>query len=224
MQENCRDGVDRSSKSYVDAIKATPAEHIDVIARTEVLRRQVIMQKAPGAMEDGLQDLTEKEIMFKAKIAIQMMQEEQGEGMEEIEFLHVKKTVGGGTILILKTEEAAMWLRKAEVMQHFSRELGAATAGAALCMVIAEYVPVTFDPDWTAGVEKVKKDSGLEQGAIREVRYIKKAHRRADGQKTAHIIMGLLTPEQANKAIRYGVIIEGKKVAVRRYRMDPNGA
>jgi hypothetical protein len=30
-----------------------------------------------------------------------------------------------------------------------------------------------------------------------------------------------MAPEQANKAIRNGLVIEGKKVPVRRHKMDP---
>src|ERR1700723_3440350 len=34
-------------------------------------------------------------------------------------------------------------------------------------------------------------------------------------------MVGMISPEQANIAIRHGLVIEGKKVAVRRHRMDP---
>jgi hypothetical protein len=88
-------------------------------------------------------------------------------------------------------------------------------------MVIAEYVPVSFQPDMDYAIAQVESDSSLLKGTIREVCYIKKIERRAQGQKTAHVILGLALPKQANIAIRQGLIIEGKKVQVRRHKMDP---
>jgi hypothetical protein len=107
-------------------------------------------------------------------------------------------------------------------MDRFAQELGGMMKAApTLCMVIAEYVPVSFAPDTKSALERVECDSGLEPGAIREARYIKKPERRAQGQRVAHVMVGFTSPEQANLAIRNGLVIEGKRVAIRRHRMDP---
>jgi hypothetical protein len=184
----------------------------------------VILRKDPNAQMNPFEGLTEKELLLKAKIAMQLIEPEDFEVVKGVgvEFLHAKKTAGGGVVLVLKTEEAAKWLNGKDAMRRFAEELvGTATAGAALCMVIAEYVPVIFSPNMPYATLKVEEDSNLEKGAIREVWFIKKAHWRAQGQKTVHIIVGLSSPEQANIAIRHGIIIEGKRVVVHRHRMDP---
>jgi hypothetical protein len=216
------DPAEKRGRSYADAIRDTPAEHIDAIARTEIMRRQVVMRRDPAAGADCFEGLSEKELILKAKIAVDLIQSEDVDTIDHVDFVHAKKTAGGGVVLVLKTEEAAEWLRSERVMTRFTKELGGlVTAGAALCMVIAEYVPISFDPGATYAFARIEEDSGLETGSMREARFIKKIERRAPGQRTAHVIIGLMTPEQANRAIRNGMVIEGKKVPVRRHKMDP---
>jgi hypothetical protein len=132
------------------------------------------MRRDPAAETDCFEGLTEKELILKAQIAVQLLQSEELDTLDEVDFVHAKKTAGGGVILVLKTEEAADWLRSELVMTRFAKELGGlVTAGAALCMVIAEYVPVTFDPSATYALLRIEEDSGLEMGIIREARFIK---------------------------------------------------
>jgi hypothetical protein len=215
-------GAGAARTSYADVIKATPAEHIDAIARTELTRRQVIMRRDPAASSDAFAELTEKELVTKAQLAVQLLAGTDLEIPDNIDFLHARRTAGGGVVLVMKTEEAAEWLRSEKVMPRFARELGGMTTAApTLCMVIAEYVPVAFNPETKYALESVERDSGLAAGAIREARYLKKIERRAQGQRVAHVMVGLISPEQANIAIRKGLVIEGKKVAARRHRMDP---
>jgi hypothetical protein len=166
---------EKTGKSYADATRNTLAEHIDAITCTELMRRQVVMRRDPTAGADCLEGLSEKELILKAQIAIQLLQAENLDTMDGVDFVHAKKTAGGGVVLVLKTEEAAEWLRSEEVMRKFAKELGGLmTVGAALCMVIAEYVPVTFDPGAAYAFARVEEDSGLKGGAIREARFIKK--------------------------------------------------
>jgi hypothetical protein len=133
------------------------------------------LRRDPAAAIDCFQGLSEKDIMLKAKIAIQALQSKDFDSRDDIKFLHAKWTAGGGAILVLKTEEAAEWLRSAEVMNRFVKEFGGtAMAGAILCMVIAEYVPVSFQPDMDYAIAQLESDSSLLKGAIREARYIKK--------------------------------------------------
>ena len=180
------------------------------------------MRKDPGTETDIFKDLTEKEIIEKANLAIHMMQDDDFQAPEGIQFLHAKKTSNGGVILMMKTIEAAAWLRNPGVIGRFTEKMGGtATASATLYMIVAEYVPVSYSPEGYKVNAAVEENSGLNRGAIQEVRYIKQIHRRAQGQRMAHVMMGITDPEQANKAIRQGLIIEGKRVLARRHKMDP---
>jgi hypothetical protein len=167
-------------------------------------------------------ELTEKEMLEKARMAIELMGTDGEEIMEGVEFLHAKKTTNNGAVLMLKTAETAAWLRSPGTLGKFAEKMGGTTtASPTLYMIVAEYVPVTYSPDGYKAHAKIEIDSGLQRGVIQEARYLKKIEHRAQGQRSAHVMMGFTDPAQANRAIRGGLVIEGKKVSTRRHRMDP---
>jgi hypothetical protein len=130
-----------------------------------------------------------------------------------VKFLHARKTARGGAILTTETEEAARWLKAEIVMDQFAGKLGGALqARADMCMLIAEYVPVSFTPKLFTAFTQVERENSLTKGSIREARYIKQAHRCKKNQCSAHMIFGFADVTQANQAIRKGLIIEGKHV------------
>jgi len=203
-------------------MKRTPQGHADAVARVEVRKRQVVIRKVTGDSADPFHELTEKEITAKAQMAIKLMGNEGDEQAAQVEFPMAKKLPKGGALLVTCTEEAAKWLRDPRMMGRLADKLGgSAVASADLCMVIAEYMPTTFMPEAFAAFNQVERDSRLEKGAISEARYIKKIENRADGQRNTHMISGLADPDQANLAIRQGLVIEGKSVSVRRHKIDP---
>jgi hypothetical protein len=216
------EGTERTKRSYADAMKAVPPQHINAIARTELLKRQVVLQRDAGADNNMFKDLTEREILEKVKIVVEMMGTTDDNMVEGIDFLHAKRTTNSRVVLMLKTVETVTWLRHLVTLRKFAEKMGGTTtASATLYMVVAEYVPVAYSPEGYKAHAKIEEDSGLRRGAIQEARYIKKIEWRAQGQRSAHVMMGLTDPEQANKAIRDGIVVEGKKVMVRRHRMDP---
>ena len=210
--------------SFAQVVARAPARHADAVARIAMVRRQVVLGKADGDGADPFKDLTEKDVLAKAHMAVEMMAKEEGlERAGGIKFLHARKTARGGAILVASTDEDASWLREETVIGKFADRMGGALhARADLCMVIAEYVPITFEPGLFTAFGQVERDSGLEKGSLREARYIKQVQFRKSTQRTAHMMMGFASPEQANSAIRKGLIIEGKHVTLRRHRIDPH--
>jgi hypothetical protein len=74
-----------------------------------------------------------------------------------------------------------------------------------------EYVPVSFNPNpYGLGVIAINNELGA--NAITEARYLKDPARRSPNQKTAFARLTFRTAEIANKVLREGLIIEGKKV------------
>jgi hypothetical protein len=196
---------------------------MDVVARVAMVSRQVVVERIDGEGADSWMGLTEKEILTKAQLAVDMMAKEGAKEAETLRFLHARKTARGGAILTTETEEAAKWLRGEVTMDKFAGKLGGALrARADLCMLVAEYVPITFNPDIFVAFTQVERENGLERGAIREARYIKQVHRRKEFQRSAHMIFGFTDASQANVAIRKGLIVEGKHVNLRRHRINPH--
>jgi hypothetical protein len=185
------------------------------------INRQVVLEGIGGEGVGNLAGLTEKEILTKAQLAIEMLAKDGAKEAESVQFIYARKTAKGA-ILITKTVEAARWLKDEATMGHFAEKLGGTIlARADLCMLVAEYVPTSFDPDLYSAFGQVEKDNGLRKGALREARYIKQKKHRRDGQRSAHMIMGFTDTEQANLAIRNGLVIESKHISLRRHRTDP---
>ena len=87
----------------------------------------------------------------------------------EIKFLHTRKTARGEAVLVTETAEAAEWIRKETHIGSFAERLGGqAQARADLFMVIAEFVPTSFNPDAFINFKHIERTNGLRNGAIRE--------------------------------------------------------
>ncbi|KAF9456712.1 hypothetical protein BDZ94DRAFT_1177136, partial [Collybia nuda] len=81
-----------------------------------------------------------------------------------------------------------------------------------LLQCITEYVPTTFNPDVQSVIDRVEHNSGLLEGTLLHARFIKAAHKRKDGQQSAHAIFGFTNREAANHAMHHGTFVEGKHV------------
>jgi hypothetical protein len=209
--------------SFAQAVASTPERHTDAVARVALVSRQVVVERMDGEGAESWLGLTEKEIVMKAQMAVDLLAKDGAAEAATVKFLHARKTARGGAILTTETEEAARWLRTEVVMDQFAGKLGGTLrARADLCMLIAEYVPVSFTPELFTAFTQVERENNLTKGSIREARYIKQVHRRKDNQRSAHMIFGFADVTQANQAIRKGLIIEGKHVNLRRHRVDPH--
>jgi hypothetical protein len=209
--------------SFAQAVASAPARHVDAVARIALIRRQVVLGRADDEGADPFKDSSEKDIVAKAHMAVELMAKDGLERAASIKFLHARKIGRGGAILVTTTEEDAAWLRQEGTMSMFAEKMGGAvSARADLCMLVAEYVPISFDPVPFTALGQVERDNGLEKGALREARYIKPTQFRKPTQRSAHMLMGFANPDQANMAIRRGLVIEGKKVSLRRHRVDPH--
>ncbi|KAG2049732.1 hypothetical protein BDR06DRAFT_836393, partial [Suillus hirtellus] len=87
--------------------------------------------------------------------------------------------------------------------------------------IIAEYVPTTFDPESKEALTEAEKRSGLSPGAIVKAKWLKPINRRNHGQRTAFCTITCATREDANKAIKQGLTIEGRKIASRKLLPEP---
>ena len=214
--------TDSRPVTFVQAVAAAPARHSDAVARVAMINRQVVIHGTGANGDSPLKDLSEIQILAKAHMAVELMAQEGIKEAEDVKFLHARKTARGGAVLVTHTEEAAKWLRQEVTVDQFAERMGGTTrAKADLYMLIAEYVPTTFEPGVFTAFKQVERENGLANGAIREARYIKQVERRKEGQRSAHMFMGFTDSIQANTALRNGLIIEGKKVFFRKHRIDP---
>ncbi|KAJ7686853.1 hypothetical protein B0H17DRAFT_940071 [Mycena rosella] len=78
--------------------------------------------------------------------------------------------------------------------------------------ILAQYVPVSFDPNRDGALHVLESDNGLQPGDLGKARWIKAPEQRRAGQRVAHVVFGLRSETAANIFLRDGFYVEGKKV------------
>ncbi|KAF8805088.1 hypothetical protein BYT27DRAFT_7105687, partial [Phlegmacium glaucopus] len=151
--------------TYADQVrKVLPPMHAVVIARGERQKRRVRLVKTPGLEADGLAELTEKQLVEKANMALDLMGP-QGEAKPEGTcFVGANKLNGaGGVMYEMNSEEAAEWVKDGDVMKAFIAKMGStADYRAQMYEVVVDWVPTTFDMNQVGALEVVEQASGLQ--------------------------------------------------------------
>jgi hypothetical protein len=104
--------------TYADRVRRNtappPPMHAVVIARGEMQKRRVRLVKAAGLEGDGMAELTEKQLVEKANVALDLMGLQAEDRLEGTRFVGVSKLNGaGGVMYEMDSEEAAEWLKVA---------------------------------------------------------------------------------------------------------------
>ena len=145
------------------------------------------------------------------------MMRQRGQHPNEVKVIGAKKLQNGGVVYELNNPEAASWLRQEK--PNFTKIFGeSAVIKDKTTMVIAEYVPIAHNPNALGEYRKIKQESGLSPESIASTGWIKLVTRRVAGQRTAHLIIRLRSPEVANQTIRDGLINAGKRTWARKMK------
>jgi len=179
--------------------------------------------KAAGLEVDGVAELTEKQLVEKANVALDLMGLQAEDKPEGTRFVGVSKLNGmGGMMYEMDTEEAAEWLKGGNVMKAFIAKMGSMMDyRAQTYKVVVDWVPTMLDMGQMEALELIEQVSRLQMAAIRKVQWIKPIHLRTPGQRTALAIFGFSTCKGANHAIGFSLFMEGKKVWVRKQLQEP---
>lgn len=208
-------------QANLGAAAALGSVHYSIVAKGQLQEKQVLVEKAPGVESNGLKDLTERMLIEKAKLALDRMGRGAEDRPEGMEFVAATKLRNGGVVYDMSSVEAARWLRKDDVKRSFLQGYDSqAIIKNRIYLVVAEFVPCSLgDPmDARAVIEGGGK---LRTGEVVHAKWIKNPIRRKPGQQSAHLIVGCGTREGANLIIKDGLVIEGKKVSVRKLDQEP---
>jgi hypothetical protein len=209
--------------NYAQATKTNlPMQHAPIIDQTAIKARQILIDKETETGHYPMAFLTEKEIIAKAKMAIDLMGKEADDRPEGFKFLGTKKLKRGTAILILSKEEDAKWIKQKDKMDSFMSHLGMNTSCYQLRTypVLTTFVPLTFEGNNIA-LRRLEEDAGLLNGQIASANWIKPPNKRKKDQMCGHMILTLSDPEAANKIIRNQIYIEGKQVQVSKLLTEP---
>ena len=197
-------------------------EQAALVAKGNLLDRQVVVRKAQDADSDQLASLTERELVEKATVALELMGIAASDRPTGMKFIGARKTQSGAVIYTLDATASAEYLRREDVMRSFMDHFGGSSdLHVRTYQVVVEHVPVTFDPNDTEALRRTEEATGLPPRAIYEARWIKPTHLRSPGQKVAFLIMGFSSRETANHAMNYGLVIEGKHCRTRKLLPEP---
>jgi len=178
----------------------------------QMRNQQILVDQAPGVTSNGLQDMSEKELVSKANMALAMLAAEVEGVPEEGEFVGATKLQHGGILFRMNSEEGAEWIRKEGKEGFLAKMGGTSVVKERTATVVVEYVPVTFEPEVEGALREVEQVSGLKEGSIVRATYIKPKHRRAPGQKVAFAIFTFHYLDDANHVLCHGMLIENKQV------------
>lgn len=193
-----------------------------VVDRAKLRARQLLVDNVALGDEEGVR-ITEEVVVLKANVALSMM---KGEGdMPPAGGEVVAATVlrNGGVVLEFGTQAGADWVRETKDRSAaFASKMGTtAEVKGRQYKVVAEFVPVRFNPDDAAALRAIEERGQLPAGSIVYARWIKPVGKRQEGQQVAHVMLTLSSSSSANCAIANGLIIAGKKVGVRRCLLEP---
>ena len=187
-------GEEGEVETYADKVKRkVPPTHATAVARADTQKRRIRPIKAMGMVGDGTNDLTEKQLVEKANLAMGMMMEGEDSRPEGSKFIGANKERGlGGVSYELNTEEVAAWLKVKATMLDFLSNMGSTTDfREQMYKVVMDWIPVMLEVDQPIYWRAIEKASGVRDGVIKEAAWIKPIHLCVAGQRTAIAIFKL---------------------------------
>ncbi|CAK5270118.1 unnamed protein product [Mycena citricolor] len=212
--------------TYADAVREAPPPQLATAFAQSRARRLQITIRPERDTTATWQNLNDRETLTKVNIALTTAHENENtngnEKPEELKARASQRTRNGALIIHMTTVEGAEWIQQPENMRAFLGALGGTTVHTPHnYTVIADFVPVTFDPESPTAISELEDNNGHENGQIASARYIKPMERRARGQRVAHVTIGFKTAEAANRAIKFGLFVECTKVNCRKMLQEP---
>jgi hypothetical protein len=191
-----------------------PPRHAEVLARSQGREKQVLIDSTSATSQDGLRELTERELVVKANTTVELMGElavGKPEGGEL--FVGAQKLQRGGIIYVMRTVAAAEWLRQADIREKFMSFFGGqGRMRERGCVIVLKFVPVTFEPSSPSARRRVEEENEMRREEIVEAKWLKDRDKRTQGQRTAFALLTIRTAQAANKILREGMVVEGKRV------------
>ncbi|KAF9803141.1 hypothetical protein IEO21_09754 [Rhodonia placenta] len=169
--------ADRELLTYTAAARRNvPAVHTRVVAQGDARCCQVLIDRDPKAAGDGIHNLSERELVVKASIALDNMGEDGADAPDGgIVFRSARRLKNGGVIFEINTVAAADWLRKPDVMHHFISfyDGGNSVAKGYRYPIIVKFVSTNFDLTSQHKIQWIETDTVLPMRAIQVTQWLK---------------------------------------------------
>ena len=148
-----------------------------IIAKGQNMAKQILIQKDQNITDNALESLTEKDLVMKANMVLNLMGYEGLNRPYQTMFIRVKKLRNGSVTYQLNLEEAAVWLQSPDVQKSFMAHLrGTSNIWNKLYYRIAEFVPTTFNAGSSFTHAKLEETNQLNEDSITFLKYINAPH------------------------------------------------
>ena len=125
---------------------ATNPEHVDVIARGLNADKQLLIIVDKTLPNTPLTDLTEKDLVTKANMALELMDDPSTNKPMLVSFITAKKLCNSNILFQLNSIQATMWLQNTDVQKEILLTYSSnANIRNKLYHIISEFVPISFD-------------------------------------------------------------------------------
>ncbi|KAL1948118.1 hypothetical protein VTO73DRAFT_12193 [Trametes versicolor] len=186
----------------------------------DLLQRQVLVRGATLNSESG-EALGEEALRDRAREVLDELDRGGLSPPRDCKIEAAKILPHSDTVFTMSSIEAARWLLKPTVAKPFARKMGmAAQVVERTYRLVAERVPVTFDPRDSVALRAIETAHLLKPNSIVRAEWIKPAERRFAGQRTAFLMLTVTGVDQANTALK-GLLIAGRRILVRRDMDEP---
>ncbi|KAF5374638.1 hypothetical protein D9615_008935 [Tricholomella constricta] len=228
-EAEARPSTNNTPRLYADMARpdarttAAEAEHREVMGRGETRDKQVLIDGRGEGSNEAIAGLTEKLLIEKAKMTLDLMGIGGLDAPRGIAFVAVRKLRNGGALYEMNSTEAAAWLRGEDVKKLFVEKFGAEVELKDRAYpLLVEFVPTSLGDNAAEAVREIERANGLGEGEVTQAKWVRAPHTRTNpNQKSAHLIVSCRTKETANRAIDKGLVIEGKRVAAKKLDQEP---
>ena len=148
QEELVEEATEETLMMYTSRVKkGIPLTHSLAVARAETQKKKIRLIKAPGMVGEGLSELTEKQLVEKANLALGMMIEGEESRPATVKFVGVSKERGLRRVTYkMTTVEAVNWLKEKINMADFLANMGSTTDYKEQTFkVVIDWVPASFE-------------------------------------------------------------------------------
>lgn len=183
------------SYAAIAALQLHPS-HSSLLMHGQKLQCQIVLDATPGMPAyQGLADLTETDLLVKANTAYELMKVGKNDAPEGLCFVGARKLARGSVVLDLNSTEAASWLWDKNVKEDFIKNFGSMSiVRNREYKVLVQFVPISVnmeDPRGITHIEHIESDSGLSQGVIQRMTWVKPPAKQHASQRVAHLLFTL---------------------------------
>ncbi|KIJ11401.1 hypothetical protein PAXINDRAFT_157320 [Paxillus involutus ATCC 200175] len=207
--------------SYSAAVKATTSSNHPVsaaLARAAIQDHQIFLEPQQG-QPLFTADQSTNDIAETMKMVLDNIHQDDA---PPLIIKALSKMKNGGLIIEFDSYPSAQWLRQDEIRDTFLMMLGtSAEFKERIYSILIPFLPVSsqiYEDKWIRAIE-VENDLPIH--AIRSTRWIKPIEKRSPGQRVAHAIFQLNSPQAVNILLRDGLYICKDKLHPMKDKREP---